>query len=98
MKCCHIVCDGEIDSRVISDGELKMDFFLDGDVGVSLQTAGAGLYIGPYEVNPKFEKQILATKDKLLTSDITINEITVSRVSNPSGGKTVYIGGNINGK
>lgn len=54
-------------------------------------------YKGAYEVLPKFENQILPTKNKTLSADITVNAIEVSRVSNPTGGKTIYIGGIING-
>lgn len=53
-------------------------------------------YPGPYVVDPKFEDQILETKDTTLTADIQVNAIMVSRTTNPSGGNTVYIGGIIN--
>ena len=52
-------------------------------------------YPGPYIVDPTFEDQILETKDTTLTSDVQVNAIMVSRTTNPSGGITVYIGGNI---
>ena len=52
-------------------------------------------YDGQYEINPSFDDQILETKNKLMTDDVTVNAITVSRTTNPSGGKTVYIGGTI---
>ena len=54
-------------------------------------------YEGEYEVKPMFEAQTLPTKEKILTEDITVNAIEVSRVTNQNGGKTVYIGGVING-
>lgn len=50
-------------------------------------------YAGPYIIDPTFERQLLNTNNKLLTDDVTVNEICVSRVTNPSGGITVYIGG-----
>ena len=46
---------------------------------------------------PQFTPQELATAQKQMIDDVTIEAIEISRVSNPSGGKTVYIGGIING-
>lgn len=54
-------------------------------------------YEGEYLVNPDFTGTILPTKDRVLDNDVTVNPIEVSRVSNPSGGTTVYIGGITNG-
>ena len=50
-------------------------------------------YTGLYEVDPTFNPIILETNNKLLTDDITVNSIYVGRISNESGGITVYIGG-----
>lgn len=55
------------------------------------------VYRGAYLVDPDFTQRILPTKNKMLTGDVTVNAIEVQRVSNPSGGRTVYIGGLING-
>ena len=54
-------------------------------------------YEGDYDISPKFEDQTLPTKNKTLNADILVNAIKVSRVSNSTGGKTIYIGGLING-
>ena len=54
-------------------------------------------YTGTYNVDPKFEAQKLATNGKKMRDDVTVEAIEVQRVSNTSGGKTVYIGGLING-
>ena len=54
-------------------------------------------YEGEYLVNPDFIGITLPTKDRVLNKDVTVNPIEVSRVSNPSGGTTVYIGGITNG-
>ena len=54
-------------------------------------------YQGEYTVEPGWESQTLETQNKTLTDDITVNAIYFSEVSNPSGGKTVYIGGEFNG-
>ena len=53
-------------------------------------------YDGPYLVTPKFEDQTLNTNNKLMFSDVEVEAIYVSSVTNPAGGNTVYIGGIIN--
>lgn len=55
------------------------------------------IYDGEYEVTPNFETQILETAQKTMIDDVTVEPIPVSRTSNPEGGKTIYIGGNLNG-
>ena len=54
-------------------------------------------YAGAYDVDPKFTAQKLATNGKKMRDDVTVEAIEVQRVSNTSGGRTVYIGGLING-
>ena len=50
-------------------------------------------YDGPYEITPKINtEQILETRDKRMTEDLTVHQITIAEVSNPYGGKTVTIG------
>ena len=64
---------------------------------VSINADGGEPYKGEYTVKPKFDTQTLATKDKLLREDVTVEAIEVARVSNPAGGKTIFIGGITNG-
>lgn len=59
--------------------------------------SGAEVYAGVYNVEPNFEQQTLRTQNKLMRNDITVNPIAIASVSNNAGGKTVYIGGTING-
>lgn len=54
-------------------------------------------YTGAYDVDPNFTAQKLATNGKKMLDDVTVEAIEVQRVSNTSGGRTVYIGGLING-
>lgn len=61
------------------------------------EARGGEPYTGVYTVTPGFEGTTLPTKDKLLAQDITVEPIEVARVSNPSGGKTIFIGGLIDG-
>lgn len=43
-------------------------------------------YLGPYEVTPlAWQEQVLATKDKNMTDDVTVFEIPYDEVSNPDG-------------
>ena len=49
-------------------------------------------YNGTCEVTPTAEEQTLATANKVVPSDITINKIPYAEVSNPAGGVTVIIG------
>lgn len=50
-------------------------------------------YTGDYVVTPSFEADELATKDKVLTDNVTIEAISVKKISNTTGGNTVIIGG-----
>lgn len=54
---------------------------------------GGEEYTGSYQVTPDFSETTLKTKDKLMKENVIISPIGVARVSNPSGGTTVYIGG-----
>ena len=68
-------------------------------VNVGPISAGGGwtTYPGPYTVDPDFVRVTLPTQGKNMLEDVTVNAIEVQRVSNPTGGKTVYIGGIIDG-
>lgn len=50
-------------------------------------------YSGVYEVNPDFVGTILSTAGTVLTQNVNVHPIQVEDVLNPSGGRTVYIGG-----
>lgn len=50
-------------------------------------------YQGTYTIDPKFFTQTLETTDKIMDEDVVVNPIEISRTTNSSGGKTVYIGG-----
>lgn len=78
---------------VSSDSE-AMPMTMDTNIVVG---GGMPYYTGEYDVIPTFELQTLPTADKTMANDVTIEAIPVSRTSNPAGGKTVYIGGTING-
>lgn len=50
-------------------------------------------YKGDYEVEPAFTEQILRTKHLLMDENVTVKEISVTKIPNTSGGNTVIIGG-----
>lgn len=49
-------------------------------------------YAGEYAVTPTVDGQTLATAQKLMQDDVTINPIPYYEVGNTSGGDTAYIG------
>lgn len=54
------------------------------------------IYEGDYNILPlAFQETVLPTKDKKLINDIVVKEIPYFETSNPSGGNTVYIAGQI---
>ena len=74
------------------------DMSFDAEFDVAVNTQGDVVpYTGDYIVDPDFATQILGTKEKFMLDDVTVNPIEVARVSNPAGGRTIYIGGEING-
>lgn len=75
-----------VDSDIFSNS-LDIEFQVDFGQGGELPWYG-----GPYVVIPKFEEQELDTDHKSMRSDVTVKEIPVARVPNPSGGYTVTIG------
>lgn len=87
----------------LDDMSFDPEFDLDGmsfdpEFDVNVNTQGDVVpYTGDYIVDPDFATQILGTKEKYMLDDVTVNPIEVARVSNPAGGRTIYIGGEING-
>lgn len=71
----------------------------DVDIGLvyEISASDVDIYNGSYIVDPEFEAQTLATKNKKMIDDVVVNAIEVQRVSNAAGGRTVYIGGLIDG-
>lgn len=59
--------------------------------GTLVITVERETYAGPYEVTPKVTEQTIETKGKVMREDLTVKEVPVYRVTNASGGTTVYI-------
>lgn len=88
-------------SGYVDNMQIRANASLSGDVqaGASLgqtviQYVGeTNPYTGNYIIDPDFEGQVLQTRQKYMTDNVTINPIQVESVSNIEGGRTVYIGG-----
>lgn len=88
-----VVLDGELSLLVAQDGDCDLLTEQDGEIGIITAISDRPAYTGPTEVDPEFNAIVLPTAQKTVLSDITVNAIQVESVSNPSGGRTVYIGG-----
>ena len=67
---------------------------LQGRIGANLEPLEnkPQVYSGSYEVDPQKSEQVLATKDKVMSDDLTVLGIYYYEVTNGTGGKTVTIG------
>ena len=74
----------------VDDGEA---YEVDLDTVIKVEYITGDMYGGPYEVTPKVESVVLATRNKTMNNDVTVFEIPYAEVSNPAGGKTATIGG-----
>lgn len=82
-------------AEVLREGTGTTKKFLSSELAEAVRKAISGkkdYYGGPYEVEPKFEKVVLETEDKVMSEDVVVNEILVNKASNPEGGYTVWIG------
>ena len=59
----------------------------------SADTMEYEVYQGPYAVTPAVSSQTLNTSNKLMQSDVLVEKIPYSEVTNNSGGVTATIGG-----
>ena len=91
----RVVLDGELSVDLRLDGELSVNLYMDGtpDKVIRVMDYDAPVYTGETTVNPDFIGKVLQTAQKTVISNITVNPIQVESVSNPTGGRTVYIGG-----
>ena len=82
------IIDKDVLSASIEDDEIEVDY-----LNILVVEDTPNKYEGEYIINPKFEEQILETKDKQMTENVVIEPISVVKTSNTSGGNTVIIGG-----
>lgn len=81
---------GTLSTRGGLSGKLSGRGALSGALSVAASVAQT--YEGPYEVTPSFADQILSTKNYMMADNVTVNQITVTRTTNPYNGITVVIG------
>ena len=62
------------------------------DFGEIVVVRNDEVYTGDYDVIPRVYEQILYTKDKLMTDDVTVEVIPLTKTLNLSNGYTVTIG------
>jgi hypothetical protein len=82
---------GEVLTLPKMSGSVSTPKSLSGNVGAKTINIGGSPYEGEYVVTPKVDQQIMPTKGKVMTNDLTVKAVPVFRVSNTSGGTTVYI-------
>ena len=85
------VCFNEIDSELdVKFIQTECNFNI--DFGEIILVKTDEVYDGDYNVIPRVYQQVLPTKDKLMTDDVTVEVIPLAKVLNPSNGYTVTIG------
>lgn len=91
----EVVLDGELSLDLHIDGDMSLNIPVDGEAGTVIKVTeyDTPTYHGQTVVDPDFVGKVLETAHKIVLSDITVNPIQVESVSNPTGGRTVYIGG-----
>lgn len=79
----------------ISENQLSINGVLTSNnnvlVGKVNTSTSAPPYTGSYDIIPSVEEQILNTRNRLLSDDLSIKEIPYFETSNPYG-ETIYIG------
>ena len=83
--------NGSINGTKCLAGSIAKKAKLIGSLAIAYN-AGATIYTGEYEVTPKMEEQVLNTAMKMMHKDVCVRSIPIHRISNASGGTTVYIG------
>lgn len=83
---------GQISSKESLTAELSARPSFSAEI---LETRYLPYYDGKYHVTPDFVDQTLETSGKNMKDDVSVGPIYVSETSNPAGGNTVYIGGDI---
>ena len=85
-----VVIDGEAELTSQIDGGCNLLQIIDGEAEKVLLYRDADYYTGDYEVIPDTVVQVLPTKEKLMSDDVTVTEIKTYEVSNAYG-TTFYI-------
>ena len=79
---------GQVRLRINDAGQVRFT----SDQYIKIRTGEYDSYEGPYEVTPRLYQQELDTSHKVMSADVTVYEIPITRTSNPQDGLTVLIG------
>ena len=82
--------DSSVLLTVMEDDEITLT--AENSVGQMQSAATAPTYTGSYEVTPSGEQTVLETAQKTMQDDVTIHPIPYYDISNTAGGRTIYIG------
>ena len=85
----NIVVEGGSSVRLPTSGK-----YCDRDIVITATGSAESYptYVGTYEITPSVDEKILATENKILKQNITVNKIPYAEVTNNTGGMTVTIG------
>lgn len=88
-----IIVSGQLNGSFVISGQLSGGLNVSGQLSGSIDPGGSSIppYEGDYTVEPHIYEQVLETRNKRMTDDLTINEILLSEVVNPQGGTTLII-------
>lgn len=88
------VYDYELEMDEVSEPELELDEVSAPGLEIDSQIVivSGAQYEGSYSVTPRLDAVVLPTAGLVMRDDLTVEEIPVSRVTNPQDGLTVIIG------
>lgn len=75
--------------------EIKGKIGISGRLQGKVKTADARplpYYEGEYDITPTFEQQVLETKQKSMSDNVTVEKITTLEMDNDAGGVTYIFG------
>lgn len=75
-------------------GSIRSKVFMSGIVHYPI-SVNIPVFDGDYIINPKSTQQILSTKDKQMTDNVTIKPIPYFETSNEEDGITIFIGSEV---
>lgn len=93
LKVKFSVLDSKFDAKLSGEDALSLGGAFSECVVVPAEVVPE--YEGSYEVTPKVDAQILPTAEKKMTDNVTVKAIPYFDVSNPAGGKTIFIGSEV---
>lgn len=88
---CVLSCDESLSGSLSAKGGLSGTLSKESGLSGKLGLPGHAVYAGDYNIIPKaFKTQVLETENKIMTNNVTVNEVPYFETSNETG-TTVYI-------